>query len=84
MKTIRFIDKKWQSSVTTFVEVTYTDGSQRYYVQGRYGGLSLTSDDYAKAKPCQPSAWKRYLQLDGERGIVETVIDANDLVTHQF
>jgi len=47
MKQIAHIDKKWQSSVTAYVKVTYDDGSRKYYLKGRYGGGSL-SDPAAK------------------------------------
>ena len=44
MKQIAHIDKKWQSSVTAYVEVTYEDGSHKYYLEGRYGGGPLTAE----------------------------------------
>ena len=44
MKQIAHIDKKWQSSVTAYVEVTYDDGSHKYYLAGRYGGGPLTAE----------------------------------------
>jgi len=69
MKTILFIDKKWQSSVTAYVRVHYEDGSLRHYLQGRYGGSALTESDYDEAKPYQPSAWKRHWLLPGKQGL---------------
>ena len=78
MKQIAHIDKKWQSSVTAYVEVTYDDGSHKYYLEGRYGGESLTSKAYALAKPYQPTAWKRYRHLAGRPGIEVKIIDPND------
>ena len=54
MKQIAHIDKKWQSSVTAYVEVTYEDGSHKYYLEGRYGGGPLTAEAYALAKTYQP------------------------------
>ena len=68
MKTILFIDKKWQSSVTAYVRVHYEDGSLRYYLQGRYGGSALSESDYDEAKSYQSSAWKRYWHLPGKQG----------------
>jgi hypothetical protein len=59
MKQISHIDKKWQSSVTAYVEVTFNDGSHKYYLEGRYGGVSLTAEAYARAKAYQPDGWKR-------------------------
>ena len=78
MKQIAHIDKKWQSSVTAYVEVTYDDGSHKYYLEGRYGGGPLTSDTYALAKPYQPTAWKRYRHLAGRPGIEVKIIDPDD------
>ena len=78
MKQIAHIDKKWQSSVTAYVEVTYDDGSHKYYLQGRYGGGTLTAEAYAIAKPYQPNAWKRYRHLAGRPGIEVKIIDPND------
>ena len=78
MKQIAHIDKKWQSSVTAYVEVTYEDRSHRYYLEGRYGGGSLTSEAYALAKPYQSTAWKRYRHLAGRLGIEVKIIDPND------
>ena len=78
MKQIAHIDKKWQSSVTAYVEVTYEDRSHRYYLEGRYGGGSLTSEAYALAKPYQSTAWKRYRHLAGRLGIEVKIIDSND------
>ena len=78
MKQIAHIDKKWQSSVTAYVEVTYDDGSHKYYLEGRYGGGTLTADTYALAKPYQPTAWKRYRHLAGRPGIEVKIIDPND------
>jgi hypothetical protein len=51
IKTILFIDKKWQSSVTAYVRVHDESGSLRHYLQGRYGGSALTESDYDEAKP---------------------------------
>ena len=84
MSLITFIDKKWQSSITAYVQVTYNDGSRRHYVQGRYGGGSLTQAGYDQAKPYQPSAWKRYRpragRLEGEGTIISTDFNQeNDL-----
>lgn len=45
MKTILFIDRKWQSSVTAYVRVHYEDGSLRHYLQGRYGGSATSESD---------------------------------------
>jgi len=78
MKQIAHIDKKWQSSVTAYVEVTYEDRSHRYYLEGRYGGGSLTSEAYALAKPYQSTAWQRYRHLAGRLGIEVKIIDPND------
>ncbi len=78
MKQIAHIDKKWQSSVTAYVEVTYDDGSHKYYLQGRYGGGTLTAEAYAIAKPYQPNAWKRYRHLAGRPGIEVKIINPND------
>lgn len=78
MKQILHIDKKWQSSVTAYVEVTYRDGSHKYYLEGRYGGGPLTAEAYALAKPYQTSAWKRYRHLAGKPGIEVKIIDANE------
>ena len=78
MKQIAHIDKKWESSVTAYVEVTYEDRSHRYYLEGRYGGGSLTSEAYALAKPYQSTAWKRYRHLAGRLGIEVKIIDPND------
>ncbi len=74
MKTILFIDKKWQSSVTACVRVHYEDGSLRHYLQGRYGGAALTKNDYDEAKPYRASAWKRYRQLPEKLGLRVEVI----------
>ena len=78
MKQIAHIDKKWQSSVTAYVEVTYDDGSRKYYLEGRYGGGTLTAETYAVTKPYQPTAWKRYRHLAGRPGIEVKIIDPND------
>jgi hypothetical protein len=78
MKQIAHIDKKWQSSVTAYVEVTYEDGSHTYYLEGRYGGGPLTAEAYALAKPYQPNAWKRYRHLAGRPGIEVKIIDPKD------
>ena len=78
MKQIAHIDKKWQSSVTAYVEVTYEDGSHKYYLEGRYGGGPLTAEAYALAKTYQPNAWKRYRHLAGRSGIEVEIIDPND------
>ena len=78
MKQIAYIDKKWQSSVTAYVEVIYDDGSKKFYLEGRYGGGPLTAEAYARAKPYQPSAWKRYRYLAGRQGIDVKSIDPND------
>jgi hypothetical protein len=78
VKQILHIDKKWQSSVTAYVEVTYNDGSHKYYLEGRYGGGPLTAEAYALAKPYQTSAWKRYRHLAGKPGIEVKIIDANE------
>ena len=78
MKKIVHIDKKWQSSVHAYVEVTYEDGSHKYYLQGRYGGETLTAEAYAIAKPYQPNAWKRYRHLAGRPGIEVKIIDSNN------
>lgn len=69
MKTILFIDKKWQSSVTAYVRVHYEDRSLRHYLQGRYGGSALTESDYDEAKPYRAGAWKRYWQSLGKQGL---------------
>ena len=69
MKTILFIDKKWQSSVTAYVRVHYEDGSLRYYLQGRYGGSALSESDYDEAKPYRAGAWKRYWHLPEKKGL---------------
>jgi hypothetical protein len=78
MKTILFIDKKWQSSVTAYVRVHYKDGSFRHYVQGRYGGGPLTESAYDEAKPYQADAWKRYWHLLGKQGLKVEVIPFDD------
>ena len=78
MKQIAHIDKKWQSSVTAYVEVTYEDGSHKYSLEGRYGGGPLTAEAYALAKPYQPNAWKRYRHLAGRPGIEVKIINPND------
>ena len=78
MKQIAHIDKKWQSSVTAYVEVTYEDGSHKYYLEGQYGGGPLTAEAYALAKPYQPNAWKRYRHLAGRPGIEVKIIDPKD------
>ena len=78
MKQIAHIDKKWQSSVTAYVEVTYEDGSHKYYLEGRYGGGPLPAEAYALAKPYQPNAWKRYRHLAGRPGIEVKIIDPKD------
>ena len=78
MKQIAHIDKKWQSSVTAYVEVTYDDGSHKYYLEGLYGGGPLTSEAYALAKPYRSTAWKRYRHFAGELGIEVKIIDPND------
>jgi hypothetical protein len=78
MKEISHIDKKWQSSVTACVEVTFNDGSHRYYLEGRYGGGSLTAQAYAVAKPYRPAAWKRYAYLPGRQGFEVTIMDLDD------
>ena len=77
MKQIAHIDKKWQSSVTAYVDVTYEDGFHKYYLEGRYGGGPLTAEVYALAKPYQSSAWKRYRHLAGRPGIEVKIIDPN-------
>jgi hypothetical protein len=77
MKQIAHVDKKWQSSVTAYVEVTYEDGSHKYYLEGRYGGGTLTAEAYALAKPNKPTAWKRYRRLAGRPGIEVKIIDPN-------
>jgi len=74
MKTILFIDKKWQSSVTAYVRVHYEDGSLRHYLQGRYGGSALSESDYDEAKPYRPDAWKRYWHLPGKQGLRAEVL----------
>lgn len=78
MKEIAYLDKKWLSSVTACVQVTYGDGSHRYYLEGRYGGGYLTSGAYADAKPYQPTAWKRYQHLPGRQGLEVTIMDLDD------
>ena len=77
MKQIAHIDKKWQTSVTTYVEVTYDNGSNKYYLEGRYGVGPLKAEAYALAKPYQSSAWKRYRHLAGRPGIEVKIIDPN-------
>ena len=77
MRQITHIDKKWQSSVTAYVEVTYDDGSHKYYLEGRYGVGPLKAEAYALAKPYQPTAWKRYRHLSGRPGIEVKIIDPN-------
>ena len=77
MKQIAQIDKKWQSSVTAYVELTYGDGSHKYYLEGRYGGGPLTAQAYALAKPYQPTALKRYRNLAGRPGIEVKIIGPN-------
>ena len=77
MSLIAFIDKKWQSSITAYVQVTYNDGSRRHYVQGRYGGGSLTQAGYDQAKPYQPSAWKRYQPRAGRLEDDGTIISTD-------
>jgi len=74
MKTILFIDRKWQSSVTACVRVHYEDGSLRHYLQGRYGGSALTESDYDEAKPYRADAWKRYWHLPEKEGLKIEVI----------
>jgi hypothetical protein len=64
--------------VTAYVEVTYGDGSHKYYLEGRYGGGPLTAQAYALAKPYQPTAWKRYRNLADRPGIEVKIIDLND------
>lgn len=78
MKQISHIDKKWQSSVTAYVEVTFNDGSHKYYLEGRYGGGTLTAEAYALASPYKPTAWKRYRHLAGRPGIEVKIIDGNE------
>lgn len=78
MKEISHIDKKWQSSVTACVEVTYVDGSHKYYLEGRYGGGALTAEAYALAKPYHPTNWKRYRRLAGRPEIEVKIIGRND------
>ncbi len=78
MKQIAHIDKKWRSSVTAYVKVTYDDESHKYYLEGRYGGGPLTAKAYALAKPYLPTAWKRYRHLAGRPGIEVKIIDPND------
>ena len=78
MKTILFIDKKWQSSITAYVRVQYEDGSRRHYVEGRYGGSALTESAYAEAKPHQPDAWNRYWYLPGKQALKVEVISSDE------
>jgi hypothetical protein len=79
MKTILFIDKKWQSSVTAYVRVHYEDGSLRHYLQGRYGGSALTKSDYDEAKPYRAGAWKRYWHLPEKKGLKVEVTRLDDV-----
>jgi hypothetical protein len=69
MKTILFIDKKWQSSVTAYVRVHYEDGSLRHYLQGRYGGPALSEIHYDGAQLYRVGAWKRYWHLPEKEGL---------------
>ncbi len=80
MKTIIFIDKKWQSSVTACVRVYYEDGSRQHYLQGRYGGSALTETDYDEAKPYRAGAWKRYRQLPEKQGLRVEVIPLDEVI----
>ncbi len=83
MKEIAHIDKKWLSSVTACVQVIYGDGSHRYYLEGQYGGGSLTSGAYADAKPYQPTAWKRYRHLPGRQGVEVKIIGLNEYLPEE-
>jgi hypothetical protein len=78
MKQIAHIDKKWQSSTTAYVEVTYDDGFHKYYLEGGYGEGPLTAEAYALAKPYEHKAWKRYRHLAGRPGIEVKFIEQND------
>ena len=79
MKTILFIDKKWQSSVTACVRAHYEDGSLRHYLQGRSGGSALTKSDYDEAKPYLAGVWKRYRQLPKKLGMRVEVIRLDEV-----
>jgi len=74
MKTILFIDRKWQSSVTACVRVHYEDGSLRHYLQGRYGVSALPEIHYDGAQPYRVGAWKRYWHLPGKQGLKVEVL----------
>ena len=76
-KYVLHIDKKWQSSITACVEVTYSDGTHKYYVEGRYGGGPLAPEAYKIAKPYKLGAWKRYKYLPGRLGISVSIIEVN-------
>lgn len=76
-KYVLHMDKKWQSSITAYVEVTYSDGTQKYYVEGRYGGGPLTPEAYKNAKPYKFGAWKSYKYLPGRLGISVSIIEVN-------
>jgi hypothetical protein len=42
MKQVAHIDKKWQSNVPFYVEVTCDDGYHKYYLEGQYSRGPLT------------------------------------------
>ena len=77
MKHVAHIDKKWQTSVPVYVEMTCDDGFHKYYLKGRFSGGPLTAEFYAFAKPGQPATWKRYRHLAGKPGIEVKIIDPN-------
>ena len=77
MRNLAYIERKWQSGVTAYVCETHRDGLIRYYVAGRYGGGSLTSQQYEQAVAYRPGAWKRYW-YEGREIVKVEVLNADE------